>query len=403
MKKATKVSLLLIFFVLVSYSSYEAGFYAGENSTLKLPPPEIKNAQDSTLQGVDFSIFWEAWRRASEKYIDKEKLNPQDMVYGAIRGMIESFGDPYTTFFTPQETKEFNEELSGEYQGVGMMVGIKNEQLTVISPLKKSPAEKVGLRAGDKILKIDDTPTADISIEKAVSLIRGPAGTKVKLLIQRKGWKEPREFEIERARIEIPTVEWELKDNEIALIKIYQFNGILSSKFKKVAGEILKSPAKRIILDLRNNPGGYLETAQEIAGWFLEKGEVVVTQESQDKNENKKYKSKGPSVFSKYPTVVLINQGSASAAEILAGALRDNRQVKLIGEKSFGKGSVQEQIFLSDNSSIKVTIARWLTPKGISIEEKGLEPDIEVEMEEEDFEEGRDTQLEKAIEVVESL
>jgi carboxyl-terminal processing protease len=397
-----KTILIIFAFLGVSFFAYKFGVFVGEENILKTPPPQIINQDLGQPEKVNFSIFWEAWRKLERDFLDKEKIDYQKMVYGAIKGMVESLEDPYTTFFTPKETEEFELELSGKYEGVGMEIAIKEGQLQVVTPFEGTPADIAGLRPGDKILKIDDTLTQDLPIEEAVNLIRGPRGTEVRLLIQRDSWLEPREIKLKREVIKIPTLKWELKEEDIALIKIYQFNQILSSEFKKVALEVLNSKAKKIILDLRNNPGGYLDKAVEIAGWFLPKGEVIVWQDMGEEKERKAYKSKGPGTFSDYPLVVLINEGSASGAEILAGALRDQKGVKLIGETSFGKGSVQEQLDLSDGSSLKVTIAKWLTPKGESIDKKGLTPDIKVEISEEDWEENRDPQLEKAIEILKS-
>lgn len=400
MRWVKRVILILVVLGVVLVS-FQVGVFM-ERKRILGTPPDIIIEGEGAPEKVNFAIFWEVWRKVESDFLKKEKIDYQGMVYGAIRGVLETLEDPYTTFFNPKEAKEFEEELSGEYQGVGMMIGIKNDELTVISPLEESPTQKAGIRAGDKILEIDGTNSRDISVEQAVKLIRGPKGTKVKLLIQREGWQDPKEFEIKREVIKIPTLKWELKEDNIALIEIYQFNKILISEFEKESIEILNSGAQKIILDLRNNPGGYLEVAQKIAGWFLEKGEVIVWQDFGEGKERKAHKSKGPARFSQYPIVVLINEGSASGAEILAGALRDNRQVQLIGEKSFGKGSVQEQVFLSDNSSMKITIANWLTPNGTSIDEAGLTPDVEVEMTDEDWEEDRDPQLEKAIEILKS-
>jgi len=408
-KKAIKITVLIIAFLGFGFLTYKFGVFVGEENILGTPPSSIVNQETGKPEKIDFSIFWEAWRKTEKEFLKKEKINYQAMVYGAIKGMVDSLGDPYTSFFTPEETKDFEKELSGKYEGVGMVVGIKEDQLTVISPLKGSPAETGGLKSGDKIVKIEEVYTRDITIEEAVKLIKGPRGTEVRLLIQRKELPEPKEFKIKRELITIPTLEWELltstgeaggEEGSIALIRIYQFNEILPSEFKKAVFQILNSSAKKIILDLRNNPGGYLEVAQEVAGWFLKKGDVVVWQDEGENKEKKPYNSEGPSVFFEYPIVVLINEGSASGAEILAGALRDQLGVKLIGETSFGKGSVQEKIALSDNSSLKITVAKWLTPKGDSIDEKGLEPDIKVEIKE-DTE--NDVQLDKAIEIIKDL
>jgi len=400
--KVLKIILIIIGLIGVGFVSYRVGVYIGEENILRTPPPQIINQQLNKPEEVDFSVFWEAWRKLERNFFKKEKIDYQEMVYGAIKGMIGSLDDPYTTFFTPQESEEFELELSGKYEGVGMEIAIKDGQLTVVSPFEDTPAYQAGLRPGDKILKVEDTYTRDLTIEEAVKLIRGSKGTEVRLLIQRNDWTEPKEFRIRREVITIPTLKWELVEPDIALVHIYQFNQIVTSEFKKVAEEIKNSKAQKIILDLRNNPGGYLDKAVKIAGWFLEPGKIVVFQDMGEEKEKKPYRAKGPATFSDYPTLVLINKGTASGAEILAGALRDQKDILLIGETSFGKGSVQEQIDLSDGSSLKVTIARWLTPNGNSIDEVGLKPDIEVKMEEEDFAEGKDPQLDEAIELIKS-
>jgi len=408
MKKLSKISAAIILLLIVSFFSYKVGFFFGQESIFETPPSVIINPDSDNIKNkVDFSIFWEAWRKLENDFFEKERINYQEMVYGAIRGMVESLEDPYTTFFTPEKTDEFERELSGKYEGVGMEVGIRDDVITVISPLEGTPAQRAGLMPGDKILKIEDVSTENISLEEAVRLIRGPKGTEVTLLIDRKSWESPKLVTLKRDEIKIPTLKWEFKKvnnkEQIVYIKIHQFNQILSSEFKKMAIEVLNSSADRIILDLRNNPGGYLDVAQEIASWFLKEGEIVVWQDLGPGKGRKAFKAKGPGKFAQFPVVVLINKGSASGAEIVAGALRDNRGIKLVGETSFGKGSVQEQVFLKDGSSLKITVAKWLTPNGDSINEKGLEPDVNVEMTEEDFDEGKDTQLEKALEIIKSL
>jgi len=388
-KKRINSLFLIIFFLVI----FGIGFWIGKTSLVcKVCPPE----------DLDFSLFWEAWHVLEEKYVNPEKIDTQKMIYGAISGMIKSLGDPYTVFFDPEDNKKFLEDVSGSFEGVGMQIGIRKRQLQVIAPLKGTPAEKAGLRAGDKIIKIDDTLTMDLTIDEAVSLIRGPKGTEITLTVFRDEWEMTKEFKITRAVIEIPSIEWELKDN-IAYIQLYHFSETADSDFSKVAIEILNSSAQKIILDLRNNPGGYLEISQVIAGWFLEKRQIVVIEDFGGKKDNKIYKAKGNSNLLDYPIVVLINAGTASASEILAAALRDNRDIKLIGETSFGKGSVQELKMLSNNSSLKITIAKWLTPKGELIADKGLEPDIKVELTEEDFENERDPQLDKALEIIREM
>ena len=387
----SKKGIVILVFLIILVSLY-LGFQIGEMQRLcKVCPPSE----------IDFSLFWEAYYKLQEKFTDKTKINAQKIIYGAISGMTKSLEDPYTVFFDPEETKKFKEDISGKFEGVGMEIGIRENQLTVIAPLKDTPAEKAGLLSGDKILKIDDVFSADITIDKAVMLIRGPKGTEVVLTILREGWESSKEFKIIRAVIEIPSLDWELKEGNIAYLKLYHFSEKAKKDFKEAAKEILISPAKKIILDLRNNPGGYLKVSEDICGWFLEKGQVVVIEEKGQ--ERTEHKAGGPAKLSKYPIVILINQGSASASEILAGALRDNREVILIGENSFGKGSVQEAINLSEGSSLKITVANWLTPNGKLITDKGLEPDIEIKMTEIDYQEGKDPQLEKAIEVIKEL
>jgi len=303
---------------------------------------------------------------------------------------------------TPEDTKIFLEDISGSFSGVGVEIGIRDNELRVIAPVEGTPAERAGLRAGDHIVQINkDAFTADLTIDQAVTLIRGPEGTKVTLTIRREGWEEPRDFEIERAIINVPSLRWEMRD-EIAYVKIFQFSEKLRSDFANLEREAFRSTDK-IVLDLRNNPGGYLHTAVDIAGWFLQGGDVVVIEDFGPAEERKEYKARGNARLYDHKVVVLINEGSASASEILAGALRDNRNVKLVGVKSFGKGSVQELQNLQDGSSLKITVANWLTPKGTLINGQGLEPDVKVEVQEKDLEEGKDVQLDKAIEIVSGL
>ena len=389
-----KKFFISIFLVLVILSSFGLGTYFGKSQCKICPPEEI-----------DFSLFWEVYHRLQEKFVDKGKFDIQKMIYGAISGMVKSLGDPYTVFFPPEETKRFEEDVKGVFEGVGMEIGIKKGQLQVIAPLEGTPAQRAGLRSGDKILKINDTETSDLTIDEAVNLIRGPKGTEVTLTIFREEWKKTKEIKLMRDVIEVPSLKREIKEidgQKIAYIQLYQFSENASFDFRKAAIEILTSPAQKIILDLRNNPGGYLEVAQDITGWFLEKGKIVVIEDFGQGNEQE-YKAQGPGTFSDYKVVILINQGSASASEILAGALRDNRGILLIGEKSFGKGSVQELEKLKEGSSLKITVAKWLTPKGQLITDVGLEPDIKVEMTEEDYEQDRDPQLDKAIEIIKGM
>jgi len=391
-KKIISVFLMLVLVGGVFGIGVFVGNYLGESGCEVCQPQEI-----------NFSLFWEAYDKLKEKFVNPSEIDQQKIIYGAISGMVKSLQDPYTVFFPPEETKRFIEDTKGSFEGVGMEIDIRNSQLQVVAPLEATPAQKAGLRAGDKILTINGTSTADLTIEEAVNLIRGPKGTEVALSIFREGWQKPKEIKLIRDVINVPSLKWEMKEGDIAYLKLYQFSEKASPDFRQAAIEILNSQTKGMILDLRDNPGGYLEVAQDIAGWFLERGQIVTIEDFGGKKENIEYKAEGNGKLTAYPTVILINQGSASASEILAGALRDNRGVKLIGEKSFGKGSVQELERLNDGSSLKITVAKWLTPKGEFITGKGLDPDIKVERTEEDFQNDRDPQLDKAIEAIKEM
>jgi carboxyl-terminal processing protease len=352
---------------------------------------------------IDFSLFWDAYNKLQQNFIDPAKIVEQKVIYGAIEGMTKSLRDPYTDFFDPEQAKRFEQDLSGSFEGIGVEIGIKKEQLTVIAPLEGTPGQKAGLKSGDIILKIDGKDASNMTTEEAVSLIRGPKGTDVTLTIFRDTWSKSKDIKITRETINIPSMDWKLIGDDIAYIHINQFGDLIASDFAKAAMEILAGPAKKIILDLRDNPGGYLEMAQDIAGWFLSTDQVVTIEDFGKNKKQEIYKAEGTGSFANYPIVVLINEGSASASEILAGALRDNRKIKLIGEKSFGKGSVQQMIDLKGGSFLKITIAKWLTPKGTSISEAGLDPDIKVSLTEEDALQGKDPQLDKALEIIKNL
>jgi len=388
-----KRSLKLIAGVVIVVAVFGAGFLFGKHSAPKVIPQP---------GSINFSLFWDAYNKLHENFIDPSKINDQKIIYGAIEGMTKSLGDPYTDFFDPAQAKAFNQDLSGSFEGIGVEMGLKKGQLTVIAPLAGSPGEKAGLRSGDLVVKINGKDTTDMSIDDAVTLIRGKKGTQITLTVFREGWSNVQDFSITRDTIKVDSVKWQLKEGNIAYINILQFDQSLSADFRKTVYEIMASPAKRIVIDLRNNPGGYLEVAQDVAGWLLKTGSVVTVEAGKD--ERQTYKAEGNGAFADYPIVVLINKGSASASEILAGALRDDRGIQLIGEKSFGKGSVQEVINLTDGSSfLKITVAKWLTPKGNSISEVGLTPDIKVDLTDDDIKAGKDPQLDKAIEIVKGL
>ena len=400
MKRFSKIIIIAVLLIASTFFGFYAGQQEGERKAVN---QFFSQGAGENASNLDFTLFWETWQTLKEKFIDKTKFDNQKMLYGAISGVVNSLKDPYTVFMDPEESKRFFEDVSGKFEGVGMEIGQKKGQLQIISPLEGTPAQKAGLRAGDKIIKIDGIFANELTIDDAVGKIRGDKGTEITLTIFREGWNDTKEFKIVRDVIMVPSLKWEIKNEDIAYLKLYHFSEKAGSDFEIAAFEILNSPAKKIILDLRNNPGGYLEVAQDIAGWFLEKGQTVVIEDFGQGKEQNKYLSQGPSRLLEYPLVILINEGSASGSEILAGTLRDNRGIILIGEKTFGKGSVQELERLREDSFLKITVAKWLTPKGQSITDVGLEPDRVVEMTEEDYEEGRDPQLDEAIEIIREM
>lgn len=382
----------------------------GENSAQSVDVANfIKNISDPAEmfgdvnrekpQEVSFDIFWEAWKELDKKYVDTDKLDPQARVYGAIRGMVKALDDPYSGFMDPEETEDFNTDMEGSFEGIGAELGMKDGILTVIAPIEGMPAQAAGIRLGDKIIQIDDEASADITIDEAVKRIRGKKGTDVKLTILREGEDKTREITITRDRIEIKSVIYEKKDDGIAYIKVKKFAEDTSKEFEKAVTMAIVDNSKGIVLDFRNNPGGFLSIAVDLVSKFVPKGEVVVWE--QDRNDEKRaYRSRGGSSLADLPVVLLINEGSASASEIVAGAMRDIKGTILVGKKSFGKGSVQQLESLRDGSSLRITIAKWLTPNENSIHEVGLEPDITVEFSDEDYENDRDPQLDKAIEEI---
>jgi len=351
---------------------------------------------------VDFAPFWKAWEVINEKYVPTNgtstaPVSDQTRVYGAIQGMVNSLGDPYTVFFPPVQSQNFNEEISGNFEGVGMEVGSKDGVLTVISPIKNSPAYNAGIKTGDKILKINDTLTTNLSTDDAVNMIRGPKGTVVKLLISRAGVKNPFEVSITRNMIELPTVDTETK-GDVFVIHLYSFSAISPNLFRDALRSFVESGKYKLVLDLRGNPGGYLEAAIDMASWFLPPGKVVVREDFGGKTPEQVYRSLGYNIFTnKLKMAILIDNGSASASEILAGALHDNGVATLVGQQSFGKGSVQELVDITPDTSLKVTVARWLTPNGISISHQGLTPDVPVTLDQQKFLQGDDTQMDAAV------
>jgi carboxyl-terminal processing protease len=406
---------LIIITVIIATSAFFAGTVVGNADA-----PEVSkvstliNKEQGAPERIDFEAFWKAWNVLNEKYVStKDMPSDQEKVWGAIEGLAASLGDPYTVFFPPVENKVFESEISGNFEGVGMEVAIKDGILTVVAPLKGSPAERAGILAGDKILKINGTSTIDMSVDKAVKLIRGKKGTTVVLTVLREGQKDTVEKSIVRDVINIPTLDTEIqypagtkaenktKNNAVFVIKLYNFSAISPELFRKALREFIDSGSHKLVLDLRGNPGGYLDAAVSMASWFLPSGKIVVTEDFGKNKDPKVYRSRGPALFNEnLKFVVLVDGGSASASEILAGALKEHGVAKVVGTNTFGKGSVQELIKITPETSLKVTVARWLTPKGVSISEGGLKPDVEVKITPEESAAGKDPQMNKALEIM---
>jgi len=318
-----------------------------------------------------------------------------------IQGLAASYNDPYTLFMPPQEAQIFSEEIRGEFGGIGVEMGVRDNILTVIAPLKGTPADQAGILAGDLILEVDGTSTSNINVDEAVHMIRGEIGTKVVLTVARKGERELLHIPIVRDTIEIPTLDTTLRDDGVFVLSLYNFGGTATREVRSALRQFLKSGSDTLVIDLRDNPGGYLGAAVDIASWFLPIGSTVVTEDYGGNADPIVHKSKGYDITQPdWRIAVLVDGGSASASEILAGALREHNKAVLVGQRTFGKGSVQELLDITPDTSLKVTVARWLTPNGRSISNNGIEPDLIVPITRADMDAGRDPQLDAAVHYV---
>lgn len=381
---------------------FYGGFYFGEKSQLQnITAESIINKDLAASTTIDFAPFWKTWKTLEEKFVatsEGKTVTDQDKVWGAIRGLVAAYGDPYTTFFPPEESKNFGEEIQGSFEGVGMEIGIRDGVLTVVAPLKDNPAYKAGIKSGDQVIKINNILTASLSVDEAIKLIRGPKGTSVTVTVVRKDVKNPIDFILTRDTINIPTIDTEALPGGIFVIRLYNFSQNSANLFRGALRQFILSDSHKLVLDLRDNPGGYLEVAVDMASWFLPIGRTIVTEDFGSTTPKDTYKSRGYDIFNKnLQFVILINGGSASASEILAGALQQYGVAKLIGEQTFGKGSVQELLPITSDTSLKVTIARWLTPNGTWISEKGLTPDIVVPFVADKNDPTKDVQMDRAV------
>lgn len=361
------------------------------------PAPPTGTVPPQTREEL-FEPFWEAWKIVHDDYVDD--VDDVELMRGAIRGMLESLGDPHTGYMTPAEYQQANIPLQGEYEGIGAWVDPSGEYLTIISPMPDSPAEEAGLESGDEILAVDGEDMTGVDGNQVIRRILGPAGTTVELEVRREGRSEPFTVEVTRREITVPSVESRMLEDDIAYLRLYNFGEDTTRDLRRHLQDLLDQNPRGLILDLRGNGGGFLGTAVNVASQFIEEG-VVLTERFGDGSE-REYDASGDGLATEIPLVVLVNAGSASASEIVAGAIQDLERGTLVGETTFGKGSVQNWIPLSEESgAVRVTIARWYTPDGRQISQQGLEPDVEVEMTEEAAEADRDPQLDRAIEVLE--
>ena len=399
---------LVIFVVIIGGGGFMAGLIYGQKAELarRLADPQAvllgklsglyqQDKQGRLSSDIDFSLFWKTWDLIKTNYVDQDKLTDKQMFYGALSGLVSSVDDPYTVFMNPEESKLFNQDLTGTFSGIGAEVGLRNDVVTIIAPLAGTPAERAGLRSGDKVYAIDKQSTVGLTVDEAVKKIRGDKGTTVTLTIARNGDKL-RDISITRDTIVVKSVATNYDQaSGLYTITVSNFNADTEPLFQAAIQDIERQKPRGLILDLRNNPGGYLDAAVAIASFWISDG-VIVSEQFSNQSATQPQHARGLAPLAGLPTVVLINQGSASASEIVAGALMDHQQATTIGKTTYGKGSVQVVRDLPDGSMVKITTAKWLTPNGTSINDKGIKPNIEVELTEDDFNKNVDPQMVKA-------
>jgi carboxyl-terminal processing protease len=415
--KIRTLILLTAFAILAAGIGYQLG---ERKTTVRISPEKrvVINQEAPPSVAVDFALFWDVWARLHQYYIDPAKLDAQNMLYGAITGMVSALGDPYTAFLPPKENQEFKEDLGGAFEGIGAQLGLTDGRVSVVAPLKGTPAEKAGIRPGDLILKVDGVETIGWTVPQAVAKIRGPKGTSVKLEIYHDGASEPEELTVVRAAITVPSVvSWiktpsEIKEisglptaqktGKIAYLQLSRFGDQTNSEWTQavadlVAAEKANGTLSGLVFDLRSNPGGYLDGAVFVASEFLRNGIVVSQVNSDGSREDYEVNRKGSLLT--IPLVILINKGSASASEIAAGALKDHKRATVVGEKSFGKGTVQTPQDLTGGAGLHITTGKWLLPSGATIQDVGITPDVEVALDPA-VSATQDAQLARAIELL---
>lgn len=382
---------------------FAAGLYIGRTQLLRTEDTFIVSEGVGGPADVDLGLYWEVWGELDERFVgvsEEDIPTYEERLWGSIEGLTESFGDPYTVFLPPTQATLFEEDIRGNFGGVGMEIGVEDTVLTVIAPLKGTPADSAGIRAGDIIAAVDGESTVGMSIDEAVLNIRGEVGTEVVLTLLREGREEVFDITVVRDTIRIPTLETTLRPDGVFVISLFNFNATSPQDFRGALREFFLSGSEELVLDLRGNPGGFLQAAVDISSWFLPLGSVVVSEEGEE--DVIVHRSRGYDIFNEdvLEMVVLVDGGSASASEIVAGALQDHNIATVVGAQTFGKGSVQELVDTGSDSSLRITIAHWKTPNGTSISEGGLTPDVVVEYTQSDFDAGVDPQMERAVELL---
>lgn len=390
--------------ILMAVLCVALGYILGERQSAQARVPEGEGhvvsqgfVPENVSNDADFGTFWDVWRLVRAEYVD-QPVSEKNLYYGAITGMVASMNDPYSTYFTPEDAKAFDEQLSGTFFGIGAQLDVKDGKIVVVAALPDTPADRADIRTGDVIFAIDGADTEGMSVDEAVGHIRGKKGTTVSLSIIRDNAMDPIVIPIVRDEITVDSVKYSMKDNHVAVIEISMFNEDTSSLFAKAAENAIQDGATSIVLDLRNNPGGLLDSAIDLAGYWIPRGGTAVIEDV--RGERTEYPTSGSGSLRDIPAVVLVNGGSASASEILAGALQDAKEATVVGEQTFGKGSVQEYHGLPDGGAIKITVARWLTPLGRSIDKEGITPDEIVPFTLDDAHAKRDPQFDAAINIL---
>lgn len=395
MEKLGRFVAGVLFVAAVAVTSFYAGYSLPRAGVAAASAPAPVSPTATPGSREYFDVFWEAWNLVQDEFYNRQAVDPERLTYGAIKGMLEALDDPHTSFSTPDQTRVSEEDMRGSFFGVGIQVEERDGKLVVVAPIDDTPAQRAGIRAGDIIAGVDGQPLTGTTLREAVTLIRGPRGSKVRLSIERAGAGQPLEFELVRSEIRMSIVKTEMLEGQIGYVKLNMFSANAGADVKRALQELMKEKPVGIVFDLRNNPGGLLHSSVDVASQFLESGVVLIEEHRDGKVDTFHVKPGG--VATNVPLVVLVNKGSASASEIVAGALQDHQRAVLIGEPTFGKSTVQNVHKLSDQSSVRITFAQWWTPKRQELNHKGLHPDIVVTVTEADRAATRDPQLQAAV------